>query len=393
VRDQGINDDELAVLYPSDALGARRQDEGNVVDEILRLVGDVVACERALLFLREGDSDHMRAYTLGGGDARIPMSGPSIIQRVYRSGQSEIVNDAGADPDVYPSLAKWLEADQIAAVPLKVGLDRLGVLAALDSERGGFVEKDLRLLTLLADRTALSIENAQLRAGFERQGQETEFVSTLAHELSGPMAAIKGFGRALEESWDELPEERRSHFLQIVTTEIDRLSRLVSDLLDVSQMETGTLRYELEPFVLPELVRSILTVHTSLGSVHRLETDIPDDLSKVMGDRDRIEQVVLNLLSNARRYSPKGTTITIVAEVSDKEVEVSVSDEGIGIAPEDQERVFSKFVMLPKPSWVKKGTGLGLFISKEIVEAHGGRIWVTSESGKGSTFHFTLRTA
>jgi signal transduction histidine kinase len=238
--------------------------------------------------------------------------------------------------------------------------------------------------------------DGDVEAGLDRHGRDMEFVSTLAHELKGPMTTISGFGRVLEESWDELTEERRSHLLKIVTKEIDRLSRLVNDLLDVSQMESGTVRYELEPFELLELVRGLVAVHTPLLSSHVVETHIPDDLPKVVGDRDRIGQVLFNLLSNAIRYSRDGTTIRISARVSDQgsdEVEVGVTDEGIGIAAPDQERVFSKFVMLPKPSWVAKGTGLGLFISKGIVESHGGRIWITSEPGRGSTFHFTLRTA
>jgi signal transduction histidine kinase len=100
--------------------------------------------------------------------------------------------------------------------------------------------------------------------------------------------------------------------------------------------------------------------------------------------------VLLNLLTNATRYAPGGTKVMIGADAVDGEVRVWIADEGIGIAPGDQERVFFKFVMLPKPGWVKKGSGLGLFITKGIVEAHGGRIWIDSEPGRGSTFYFTL---
>jgi signal transduction histidine kinase len=573
VVDAGMDHDELAALYRIGALGTYQEGEGQVVDDVLRLVADVVTCERPALFLLEVDSDEMRVYS-PGSTGRIPMSEPSIIRRVFHSGRGEIVNDVEADPEANRADSEWLQADQIVAAPLDVGAQRLGVVAALDSRRGGFSDGDLRLLTLLADRAALTVENAQLRSNMERQSHEltglhrlsrllassetvdyaigesvrivadlldcekaaillyekstdsltahestigmedgvvrglkvslaepslagtvfrtdtplvsndaaedawvgkrftdllgihtimvvpltsgphpmgvlmaingrqgafdendlrfttllgvriasiieasrarecerdlvrelreadnakSEFVSTLAHELKGPMTTIKGFGRALLDSWDELPEKRRTHFLDIVTKEIERLARLVNDLLDVSRMEAGTVRYELAPISLQELAHDILTVHTSLQTSHIVEIDIPDDLPKVLGDRDRIGQVLLNLLMNANRYAPEGTRITISAVASDEnsgnEVEVRVTDEGIGIAPEDQERVFSKFVMLPKPSWVKKGTGLGLFITKGIVEVHGGRIWVTSEPGKGSTFHFTLRSA
>jgi two-component system, chemotaxis family, sensor kinase Cph1 len=117
----------------------------------------------------------------------------------------------------------------------------------------------------------------------------------------------------------------------------------------------------------------------------------------VLADDDRVRQVLLNLLTNATRHSPEGTTVGVDADVvvegGETFVRVGVADQGIGISIEDRDRVFNKFAMLPKPGWVKKGTGLGLYITKGIVEAHGGRLWVDSEAGKGSTFYFTLRTA
>ncbi|MDQ3877759.1 MAG: ATP-binding protein, partial [Actinomycetota bacterium] len=159
--------------------------------------------------------------------------------------------------------------------------------------------------------------------------------------------------------------------------------------------EAGTLRYDLEPMSIGELVDSILQVHSSLRSDHLIEADIPKDLPLVRGDRDRLRQVVINLLTNATRYSPAGTVVTISARYAEEvgAVQVSVSDEGIGIPEEDRDRIFGKFAMLPKPSWVKKGTGLGLFITKGIIDAHGGRLWVDSEPGHGSTFNFTVAVA
>ncbi|HVM34529.1 MAG TPA: ATP-binding protein [Actinomycetota bacterium] len=245
---------------------------------------------------------------------------------------------------------------------------------------------------------ALAAENERLRSTVARLEADlrtqTEFVSMLAHELNGPMTTIVGFGDALRNQWDTLPEDKRSRFLEILSTEIGRLSRLVRDLLDLSRMEAGAVRYDLEPISLPELVDGTLVVHPSLRADHVIEADLPDDLPKVMGDRDWLRQVLLNLLGNAACYSPPGTRIRLTAaeerDGATPVVRVSVADEGIGIPPADRERVFSKFVMLPKPPWAKRGTGLGLFITKGIVEAHGGRIWVESEPGNGSIFHFTL---
>jgi signal transduction histidine kinase len=231
----------------------------------------------------------------------------------------------------------------------------------------------------------------------EADRTKSEFVSMLAHELKGPMTTVLGFSQTLRQQWEKLDDGKRNHVLDIIHKEVGRLSRLVNDLLDVSRMESGTLRYELEPIDLHEVVESLLTVHTSLRSEHAVIDQLPAGLPKVMADKDRIRQVIINLLTNATRYSPERSTVTLGADLVEEGgetfVRLSVTDEGIGISPHDVDRIFSKFAMLPKPSWTKKGTGLGLYITKGIVEALGGRIWVESEVGRGSTFYVTLRVA
>ena len=153
----------------------------------------------------------------------------------------------------------------------------------------------------------------------------------------------------------------------------------------------------MRPLSLGDLIDDIITGHPSLTEKHRLEIVVPDNLPKVLGDEDRVGQVLLNLLSNANRHSQPGTTITIGARLTSEEgrraVEVCVADQGIGISAQDRSRLFSKFAMLPKPEWIAKGTGLGLYISKGIIEAHGGRLWVDSEPDQGSTFCFSLTPA
>jgi signal transduction histidine kinase len=231
----------------------------------------------------------------------------------------------------------------------------------------------------------------QLRAA---DRTKSDFVSMLAHELRGPMTTVMGFASTLEQHGDSLPEQKRKDILRIIVREVERLSRMVNDLLDVSRMEAGAVNYELQPMDLGELIDSTMATHASLHRVHMLDMDVDPDLPKVLGDRDRLSQVLLNLLTNATHYSPDGSTVRVsVHRAGDDEVQISVIDEGIGIAQGDQERIFDKFAMLPKPDWAQKGTGLGLFITRGIVEAHNGRIWVESEPGKGTSFNVTLPTA
>ena len=228
----------------------------------------------------------------------------------------------------------------------------------------------------------------------EADRHKSDFVSMLAHELRGPMTTVMGFASTLEQHGDSLPEQKRKDILRIIVRETERLSRMVNDLLDVSRMEAGAIGFELVPMDLIELLDTTLRTHASFHAAHLLDIDIEPDLPKILGDRDRLSQVFINLLTNATHYSPDGTSVRIsVRRLNEGEVEVAVSDQGIGIASGDVSRIFDKFSMLPKPEWAQKGTGLGLFITKGIIEAHDGRIWVDSELGKGTAFHFTLPLA
>jgi signal transduction histidine kinase len=382
------------------------------IEESVRIVSDLLVCERTVVLLFDEDLNALivrpPAYGLAGQDVSgmaISLATPSLLSTVFRTATPLVSNDASADAWVGDSFQRAFDIDSLLVVPLTAGSRSIGVLAAANAGKGAFDDDDLRFTTLLGARIGNVIEASESRERERDLLQElreadrtrTEFVSMLAHELKGPMTTIKGFADILQRHSPRLDPSRRTEYFDIVTQEIDRLSTLVNDLLDVARMDAGTLRSDLQPTDLPEIVANLLEVHSSLTDAHRIESAIDDNLPSVMADKDRIRQVLLNLLQNATRYSPSGSTVTVEATViveDDKRwVRVAVADEGIGVPEEDRERVFSKFVMLPKPDWAQRGTGLGLFISKGIVEAHGGRIWIESEPGRGSTFFFTLRVA
>ncbi|HEX2049658.1 MAG TPA: ATP-binding protein [Actinomycetota bacterium] len=401
---------ELTGLHRLSRLLTASETVDHAIGESVRIVCDLLGCERMAVLLYDDDAAALVAQppVVGMDDdqvaeLRVPLAEPSLVGTVYRTDTALVSNDAPSDAWVGERLQRLLGAANLLVAPLTAGPRPIGVLLATDARKGRFDDNDVRFTTLLGSRIGGVIEASQAREREralvqrlrEADRTKTEFVSMLAHELKGPMTAVKGFGEALRDDWSSLDDARRGHIVDVLVREIERVSRLVNDLLDVSRMEAGTVRYELEPTSLPELVDGILDVHPSLTATHLVEGDVPPDLPKVLADRDRLRQILLNLLTNATRYSPDGTRVMVSARVADddRHVEVTVSDEGIGIAPEDRERVFSKFVMLPKPGWVKKGTGLGLYITKGIVEAHGGRIWAESEPGRGSSFRFTLKIA
>jgi signal transduction histidine kinase len=403
---------ELEGLHRLARLFSSAESLDHVASESVRIVCDLLDCAQVALLLYEPEVDELIAHreAIGMdegqvGKLRIPLSRPSLIATVYRTDAPMYSNDAVNDMWVDADLRDLIGLSNVLVSPLTTSGTPMGVLLAANVRKGLFDDGDLRFTTLLGGRIASVIESSRARQT-ERQlvqrlreadQTKSEFVSMLAHELKGPMTTIKGFGEILEHQWGELSDERRGSTLQIMSKEIGRLSRLVTDLLDLSRMEAGTLRYDIEPTSLQEVVNTILSVHPSVSAQHELVNQIPDDLPDVLADSDRIRQVLLNLMSNASRHSPEGTSVTLSASRLENEKEplvvVSIADQGIGISTEDRDRVFNKFAMLPKPSWIKKGTGLGLYITKGIVEAHGGRLWVESEAGKGSTFFFTLHVA
>jgi signal transduction histidine kinase len=236
--------------------------------------------------------------------------------------------------------------------------------------------------------------NAQLeQANRElRQLDETKsaFLSNVSHELRTPLASIRAYAELLL-TYDDPAVARE--FVEIIHGESERLTQLVNDVLDLMKIEAGQMEYRLEPLDLTPLIEEVGRVYAPVLARENVafRCVISPDLPMVQADPTRLRQVLGNLLSNARKFTPGGAIDLSAARVGD-EVRVAVSDTGVGIAVEDQERIFERFqqagpVLTDKP----RGTGLGLAICRDIVAHHGGRIWVDSRPGEGSTFTFTLR--
>jgi signal transduction histidine kinase len=226
---------------------------------------------------------------------------------------------------------------------------------------------------------------------------KSEFVATVSHELRTPMTAIKGYVDILIMGAAGALNENQIHFLDIVGNNIERLNILVNDLLDISRIESGRVTLSRQPIDLREVaedvIAEVLRRSQEESKPMALSLDAPKHLPKVMGDTERVRQIIGNLVDNAYNYTPENGTIRVGIHAEDGEVQVDVQDNGVGIVLEDQARIFERFYRGEHPLVLSTpGTGLGLPIVRQLVEMHNGRIWMKSTGvpGEGSTFSFTL---
>ncbi len=224
----------------------------------------------------------------------------------------------------------------------------------------------------------------------EAEELKSTFISVISHELKTPVSLIKGYAGTLrrqDANWDQ---ETLSESLKVIEEESDRLNTLIDNLLDASRLQAGALPFNLAPVDLKELAQDVAAKFQPQTDVHDIVVDMPD-LPPVQGDKSRLEQVLDNLLTNAIKYSPEGGAIRISGHTRPNQVILSVSDEGIGIAPAEQTQIFGPFYRIDDALTRRtQGTGLGLYLVKAVIEAHDGQVWVESEPGQGATFSFSL---
>ncbi len=225
---------------------------------------------------------------------------------------------------------------------------------------------------------------------------KTEFVSMVSHELRTPMTSIKGYVDLMLMGAPGALNEMQRHFLEVIRTNADRLTLLVNDLLDISRIETGKIVLHREPFdllsVVDDVIQAIKPKVEDKGLI--IGVVAPQQLPKAWGDRSRVNQIITNLVSNAYKYTPTGGRITVYLYVRQRELHIAVQDTGIGISPEDQQKIFDRFYRVDDPLvQAEAGTGLGLAITASLIHMHGGEISVESEPGQGSIFTFTLPIA
>jgi signal transduction histidine kinase len=289
----------------------------------------------------------------------------------------------------------------LLAVPLLLEKRIMGVLTVFRREVGNFSPEVVNLLQTFAAQSALAIQNARLYREIEEKSRQieaanrhkSEFLANMSHELRTPLNAIIGFSEVLQERLFGELNEKQAEYTDDILTSGRHLLSLINEILDLSKVEAGRMELELATFDLPLAIDNARTFVRERAIKHgiTLDVDVDERLGDYVGDERKIKQILLNLLSNAVKFTAEGGRIEISARKISGSVEISVSDTGIGIAPEDLPKIFEEFRQVGSDySHKVEGTGLGLTLAKKFVELHGGKIWVTSEFGKGSTFSFSL---
>lgn len=318
---------------------------------------------------------------------QVPLEG-SIAGWVVQHGKPRIIQQVKNEEEfTVPAKIDSVTAittESLLAVPLTAKGEVIGVLEALNKEEQQlFNHEDVETLMAMAGQAAVAIENARLF-------QQSDFISEMVHELRTPLMALVALSELL--SRPDLPAEKLDEFAQTIQREAQRLTKMTSSFLELSRLESGRVRLKHEPVDLRQIVQDTITVQQPQAAERgiAITLELPDDLPSLMGDQDRIRQVMLNLISNAIKYNRLEGTITISAALQDKVIQVCVRDTGKGIPPKAVKNLFKRFYRVPDTEGYTTGTGLGLSITQRIIQEHGGRIWLESEPGKGSCFLFTL---
>jgi signal transduction histidine kinase len=378
-----------------------------VLDTIVETASRLCEAEFALIFRPVDGKYHVAAsnnasaaYIRYASEHPLPGRG-SLVGRTALERRTVHLPDCLADPDFtaneYQALGKYRT---MLGVPLLREGVPIGVITLLRTVVRPFTDRQIELVTTFADQAVIAIENVRLFEEFAQKSRELEiasqhksqFVANMSHELRTPLAAMLGYAELLQEGIYGAPPEKFLPILTRIRSNGKHLLGLINTVLDISKIEAGQFKLNLAEYALGSIVETVMVATESLAATKKLgfKTEVAKGLPYGLGDEQRLTQVLLNLVGNAIKFTDAGE-VRIAAGAANGHFTVSVSDTGPGIPAEECERIFEKFRQVDSSNTrAKGGTGLGLAIAREIVEMHGGRIWVESTIGEGSTLRMEL---
>ncbi|MCR4407227.1 MAG: ATP-binding protein [Anaerolineae bacterium] len=376
-------------------------DPDQLLERVVQVVKERFMYSCVAVYTAEDDGQYLRLRAAAGEPAPfhgqrvlVKRSGP--VGRAFREGRAMVKSHNTSVTRNTPASYTRFEV----ILPLRLGNQTLGILDVQTTDEEGIDQDDVSVLQNVSNQVTIALENARAyaveRAAAERLREldrsKRQFLANMSHELRTPLTNIIGFSRLMLKDIDGPLSEQQRNDLQIIYHNGQHLLGLINDLLDISQIEAGLMELEFREVNLAGLIRSVMTTISALVRDKDvvLREEVAADLPLVRADPARMRQVLLRLLANAAKFTKQGE-IRVRAWADGEQAYVSVSDTGMGLSPEDKERIFERFeqVMLENGSR-SNGAGLGLALSKEFIEMHGGKIWVESEVGQGTTFTFSL---
>ena len=389
---------ELNAVYAIARIVAETFDTEAGLDAVFRLARTIFIFDTVALYIQDEESGILEptyASALGRGrsrEAELTWGEPAATE-AFRLGETILRQE-----DAGPTVTDRDRRRDYLGLPLLVGGRTVGSLVFGRFGGPSYPPEHIRLAEFVAWHVGQLLENrrlsrrvANLEAQRELARMQDEFISTISHELRTPLGFIKGYVTTLMREDAEWDPEKRAEFLQIIDDEADRLTELIDNLLDSSRLETGILSMTIEPTKIAPVVRDSINRIQGVHQEMKITAELNPDLPIVAIDSTRIAQVLNNMLSNAYKYAPS-SDVVIRCQPQKKMILVEVKDNGPGIPPEHLAHLFERFYRVPSNS-AARGTGLGLYICRKIIEAHGGEIGVMSELGVGTRFYFTIPAA
>lgn len=376
----------------------------NVLDISLTRAMDALGVEMGLMGVITNDGEEPGLYLLTQRGMPMEMSRykrdpwpltKGIMGRVARTGELAWANDITQEKDYVP---KSHRTRSLLVVPVVRDEKVMGVIDLESTDPDFFTSDDVSFVKLLTGPAAIAIQNAKLYEQVKAANEaKSKFMSDASHELKIPMTNIKGYSKLLQMGAGGSLTEKQMEFLGVISNNVDRMTRLVNDLLDVSRIEAGRIRLEIENVQMRDVISDVVqSVQTQIENKRlKLKIDMAHDLPEIRADYGRMVQIVTNFVSNAYKYTPEGGEIMVTANPCNNGklpgVTVTVKDTGYGISEEDQAKLFTPFFRSSDQNIRDEpGTGLGLSITKSMIEAHGGELTFESELGAGTAFTFTM---
>ncbi len=361
-----------------------------LLHRIVEAARELTECEAASLLIYDPQDNHLyfqaatELLAEGLGGTAVPTDN-SIAGWIFTHNEPLLVDDVLQDPRFFREVdvLTRFQTQSILGVPMRTKDKTIGVIESINKEHGKFNPEDQKLLETLAAQSAIYIENTALF-------QQNDIVAEMVHELRTPLTALTAVANLLQRQ--DLPEQQRLSLAQTLHVEVNRLNGMTTDFLELSRLETGRSRFYREPVHLGGLIEECLQIIKAQAEEEAILFDVHLDrtIPPVQGDRNRLKQVLLNLLTNAIKYTNPGGKIIIRLKQKTKSILLTIEDNGRGIPEESLPYIFDKFYRVPQEEADAPGTGLGLAIAKRIIESHGGTISVESQVDQGSIFFLRL---